>query len=142
MLNKPSTEPGATEYGTCLCMPGFLGDFCQQAETCPRDCMGRGMCLAGKCQCRHGYSGADCGQVNLGVNLVRHEGETWDVGVGLRADTGCTVNKEAVKLYFLGWGGEVSFDVGGRPTAFGVSLCLLKWHIRGEPLEGGVELRM
>jgi len=27
---------------------------------CPRNCMGRGSCVNGKCQCRSGYSGVDC----------------------------------------------------------------------------------
>jgi len=27
---------------------------------CPRNCMGRGTCVSGKCQCRSGYKGIDC----------------------------------------------------------------------------------
>jgi len=27
---------------------------------CPRNCMGRGTCVDGKCQCRSGYTGSDC----------------------------------------------------------------------------------
>jgi len=49
---------------------GYSGSInCPDPETfcttigkkyCPRNCMGRGSCVNGKCQCRSGYSGVDC----------------------------------------------------------------------------------
>jgi len=38
-------------------------EFCKTVglPTCPRNCMGRGNCINGKCQCDDGYFGTDCG---------------------------------------------------------------------------------
>lgn len=37
-------------------------EFCETIgkQYCPRNCMGRGSCVNGKCVCRSGYSGIDC----------------------------------------------------------------------------------
>ena len=31
-------------------------------RNCPRGCSGRGDCVLGRCQCRTGFDGPDCGQ--------------------------------------------------------------------------------
>jgi len=38
--------------------------FCQTVgkPACPRGCMGRGICVDGKCQCRRGFFGKDCAE--------------------------------------------------------------------------------
>ena len=91
------------------------------------------------------YAGFGCGLANplgcagagetklmadLGVNFVRHEGERFDVGVGLHVDTGGEFTCEAVKLYFLGMGGEAGFDADGRLTSWGFGIGLLKFNAR------------
>ena len=65
-----SPAPGSGKaYGRCLCMPGYLGDYCEEEIKCPNDCLGHGTCVAGKCKCRYGYSGEGCQDVIVGVHL-------------------------------------------------------------------------
>jgi leishmanolysin len=47
-------------YGTVDCPDPQT--FCNGAgkKYCPRNCMGRGSCSSGKCQCKSGYTGVDC----------------------------------------------------------------------------------
>jgi hypothetical protein len=51
-------------YGSVDC-PDPLA-FCNGAgkKYCPRNCMGRGTCVDGKCQCNSGYKGVDCALTN------------------------------------------------------------------------------
>jgi len=54
-----------------LSVTGYVGSincpdpltYCKTigAPTCPRNCMGRGKCVSGKCTCNAGYQGTDCG---------------------------------------------------------------------------------
>jgi len=69
MRSKPVTEKDGVEFGRCLCMPGYGGDYCEEEKKCPSSCSGHGLCVAGICSCRHGYENADCGKVNMGVEL-------------------------------------------------------------------------
>ncbi len=65
-----SPAPGEDKsFGRCLCMPGYLGDYCEDEIKCPNDCLGRGTCVAGKCKCRFGYSGDGCQQVIVGASM-------------------------------------------------------------------------
>jgi len=47
-------------YGTINCPDPQT--FCNGPgkRFCPRNCMGRGSCVSGKCQCRSGFTGVDC----------------------------------------------------------------------------------
>jgi len=47
-------------YGSINCPDPLT--FCNTVgkKYCPRNCMGRGSCSNGKCQCKSGYSGIDC----------------------------------------------------------------------------------
>jgi len=47
-------------YGHVDCPDPY--DFCNGPgkKFCPRNCMGRGKCVSGKCQCYSGYAGSDC----------------------------------------------------------------------------------
>jgi len=47
-------------YGSVNCPDPLT--FCNTVgkKYCPRNCMGRGSCVNGKCQCKSGYSGIDC----------------------------------------------------------------------------------
>jgi len=55
----PLTLPGYRGYIDC---PDPL-NFCSTIgkKTCPKNCMGQGKCVNGKCQCNAGYQGTDCG---------------------------------------------------------------------------------
>ena len=65
-----SPVPGGDKaYGRCLCMPGYLGEFCEEEKKCPQNCLGRGTCVAGHCKCRYGYSGKTCEDVIMGVDM-------------------------------------------------------------------------
>ena len=63
---------------------------------------------------------------DLGVNFVRREGEHYDVAFGLHADTGALYNKDSLKFYCFGLGGEAHFDKVGSMQSFGVGMGLLK----------------
>ena len=69
MLTKPSNEKESKAYGTCLCMPGFGGEYCEEEKKCPKGCNGHGQCSGGQCICRYGYSGIDCSKLDLGISL-------------------------------------------------------------------------
>jgi len=47
-------------YGAVDCPDPLT--FCNTVgkKTCPLNCMGRGTCVSGKCQCKSGYKGIDC----------------------------------------------------------------------------------
>jgi hypothetical protein len=47
-------------YGTVNCPDPLT--FCNTVgkKYCPRNCMGRGSCVSGKCQCKSGFTGVDC----------------------------------------------------------------------------------
>ena len=68
MLTKPRAD-GGKSFGTCLCMPGFGGDYCEEEKKCPKACNGHGQCFGGVCTCRYGYSGIDCSKLDLGATL-------------------------------------------------------------------------
>lgn len=57
---KKGTQTIDGYYGSVDC-PDPL-DFCNTVgkKYCPRNCMGRGTCVNGKCQCKSGFSGIDC----------------------------------------------------------------------------------
>ena len=55
-LNKPAIQ-GGQDFGTCLCVPGFGGDYCEEEKKCVNDCNGHGQCYGGVCSCRYGYYG-------------------------------------------------------------------------------------
>jgi len=48
-------------YGSVDCPDPLT--FCSTVgkKYCPRNCMGRGSCVSGKCQCNSGFTGIDCG---------------------------------------------------------------------------------
>ncbi len=45
--------------------------FCSTVgvPVCPRNCMGRGTCMSGKCVCNSGFKGTDCGFTTAGRSL-------------------------------------------------------------------------
>lgn len=55
-------------YGSIDC-PDPLS-FCNTvgATYCPKNCMGRGTCVNGQCQCNSGYSGTDCALTSTSLN--------------------------------------------------------------------------
>jgi len=69
-LNFGSTGVTCTEKGP-KSVDGYSGQincpdpvaYCQTVgrKTCPRNCMGRGSCVSGKCVCKSGFKGTDCG---------------------------------------------------------------------------------
>lgn len=67
-LNKPKNQ-GGQEFGTCLCVPGFGGEYCEEEKKCPKDCNGHGSCHGGVCTCRYGYRGDGCQTLDLGIDL-------------------------------------------------------------------------
>ncbi len=54
---------GTCDDGTCICINGFSGQFCQTApDPCAGiTCLNGGVCANGVCNCPPGYSGSDCG---------------------------------------------------------------------------------
>jgi hypothetical protein len=64
-----STKVACTQEGTKT-VSGYYGSInCPDPQTfcegpgkkyCPRNCMGRGTCVNGTCECRSGYKGTDC----------------------------------------------------------------------------------
>ena len=78
--------------------------------------------------------------VDLGVNLVRREGENYDVGVGLHADTGAEVSKERIKFYLFGLGGEAKFDAKGKLKSFGLGLSVLKLNMNSTKAEAAADV--
>ena len=53
---------GVSGYKGTITCPDPLS-FCSTVgkPTCPRNCMGRGSCVSGKCVCKTGFKGKDCG---------------------------------------------------------------------------------
>jgi hypothetical protein len=60
--NRPDLK-SANATATCVCKPGVTGSACDQRQTCASKCANGGSCnqRSGKCMCRYGFSGADCG---------------------------------------------------------------------------------
>jgi len=63
--NKVTCSQAGTQtidgyYGSVECPEPLT--FCNTVgkKYCPRNCMGRGSCVDGKCECRSGFSGVDC----------------------------------------------------------------------------------
>lgn len=56
---------GSCVSGTCNCVNGYTGEFCQTAPNpCATiTCLNGGNCVSGACICQPGFSGANCGQV-------------------------------------------------------------------------------
>ena len=52
------------------------------------------------------------------------------MAVGVRADTGASYTKDAMKAYLFGIGGEVQFDAGGRVASVGVGCNFFKLNFR------------
>ena len=66
---------------------------------------------------------------DLGINLLRREGEHVDLALGFHADTGASVSANGVKGYFLGIGGEAGYDADGNFDSFGASFWVIKFHV-------------
>ena len=47
------------EWSKRLCYEHYAGDECE-LDVCPKNCSGRGICEAGRCQCEVGRRGVDC----------------------------------------------------------------------------------
>ena len=60
----PTKDVPAGNYGTVNCPA--VQNYCKGtgATYCPRNCMGKGKCNAGKCKCETGWVGDDCSQRN------------------------------------------------------------------------------
>jgi hypothetical protein len=76
---------------------------------------------------------------DLGVNLVRHEGEQYDLAVGLHVDTGGSYGSQRVMGYLMGLGGEVSYDKEGRLGSVGAGFGLFKFNYKLRPTAEAVE---
>ena len=57
-------KKGHCKAGVCECFPGWTGNSCDQASTCPFygkiECAGHGECILGVCQCADGWEGSAC----------------------------------------------------------------------------------
>ncbi|XP_071959435.1 uncharacterized protein [Antedon mediterranea] len=61
----PSCRNGGTCFnGQCICVQGYVGNFCQQAigRQCIPACLNGGTCIQGQCRCQLGYTGGYCQQ--------------------------------------------------------------------------------
>ncbi|XP_037927484.1 integrin beta-nu [Teleopsis dalmanni] len=59
-LNPVCWNRGECDCGTCLCLPGFMGPYCECLE-CDVNCdPDRADCICGKCVCKYGWSGTRC----------------------------------------------------------------------------------
>ena len=56
-----------TFLGECKCNENYRGIDCAVLK-CPSDCSQNGQCMNGTCICDMGYSGDDCGSVNICSN--------------------------------------------------------------------------
>lgn len=76
--DEPICQHGKAKNGTCVCKPGYAGDFCS-GRACPNDCSGNGGCANGTCICSAGFTGEACLKkalpthrpYNCGVHCVR-----------------------------------------------------------------------
>jgi hypothetical protein len=85
-----SGRGACTNGSQCACDAGWVGIWCERRSiavsapgstpaaatavaavngSCPRDCMGHGVCMAGRCYCSSLYSGQDCSQPRLSLAL-------------------------------------------------------------------------
>ena len=66
--NNRQCVDGMGMYSSCICNPGFTGEFCQtNIDDCEGvDCSGNGRCVDGvnnfTCECMTGYSGLLCNE--------------------------------------------------------------------------------
>lgn len=62
--NVSCQNGGTCDDGTCICINGFSGQFCQTApDPCAGIiCLNGGSCANGVCNCPTGYTGSDCSQ--------------------------------------------------------------------------------
>jgi hypothetical protein len=75
---------------------------------------------------------------SLGLDVLRAENKTMQVGLGFRVDTGVAVSKSCTKIFFLGTGAEVFYeqrDGKSHLTGVGGSLPFLKARV----MFGGVK---
>ena len=84
--------------GRCACIPGYSGPTCGTAIKwhCVSNCLGRGTCEMGFCQCRPPYYGVDCSLQSLPSGAPRSEGH---LGIGAAGGEQCT--KPCVYVYEL-----------------------------------------
>ena len=53
---------GNTFEGSCVCVRGAAGKWCEADAPCPGRCGGRGTCVQGRCRCDDGWGGEACDQ--------------------------------------------------------------------------------
>ena len=67
---------------------------------------------------------------NAGLNVWRYGTESLDLGVGVRVDTGMALSDVTTRGYLLGFGGEIGYGEDGSVRSVGLSLGLMKLHMR------------
>ncbi|XP_046555224.1 fibropellin-3-like, partial [Haliotis rubra] len=59
--SQPCENGGTCVSGSCQCLSGYTGSFCESREpTCSQPCENGGTCVSGSCQCLSGYTGSFC----------------------------------------------------------------------------------
>eukprot|EP00062_Callorhinchus_milii_P001146 gi/632936225/ref/XP_007893009.1/ PREDICTED: teneurin-1 [Callorhinchus milii] len=51
---------GTCIAGTCICIPGYQGDSCEEDDCLDPTCSGHGLCVDGVCHCASGWTGVKC----------------------------------------------------------------------------------
>lgn len=76
LLHAP--PPSAADMGLLRAVcPSHQAQICAGLE-CPHDCLGRGICVEGECQCHLGFEGLYCQGVLGGVDLTSQLGKPGD----------------------------------------------------------------
>ena len=70
--------------GRCACIPGYTGSTCTRAVRwhCVSNCLGRGSCEMGFCQCRKPYYGVDCSLQPMGAAMASQNGADLSLPAG------------------------------------------------------------